>query len=201
MIKSIISDLGNVVIFFDNFIFFRKISEYSPLSDKEIFERLLAHTEVSRAFDEGKLTPEEFYTQAIAILKAGIDQETFYSLYNDVFDLNPYVLETLKSLRANYRLVLCSNTDESRFGYIKKKFPEIFIFDRYVVSFEVGVLKPHQRIYEAALKEAGSEAEESVFIDDREENIASAERLGFNTILFGRETDLKREFHRIGVQI
>ena len=38
------------------------------------------------------------------------------------------------------------------YARVKKKFPEILIFDEYVLSFEVGFMKPHPQIYKEALK-------------------------------------------------
>ena len=58
MIKSVISDLGKVIIFFDNKIFFRKIGRYSSLSADRIEEKVRAHPEILREFDTGKITPE-----------------------------------------------------------------------------------------------------------------------------------------------
>ncbi len=201
MIKSIISDLGNVLIFFDNDIFFNKIIGYSPLSEDEIISEVLAHLELSRSFDMGKVTPEEFYLQAAQIFKANIDKTIFFSIYNDIFSLNMPVVGLLKSLQSRYKLVLCSNTDVERFGFVKKNFPEVLLFDKYVVSYEVGIMKPHPRIYEVAVKEAGTKPEESVFIDDREENIIAAEKLGLQTILLNPDTNLKHELQKIGVTI
>jgi len=201
MIKSIISDLGNVLIFFDNNIFFKNIAEYSPLSEDEVICEVLVHLELSRSFDMGKVTPDEFYLQATKILKTKIDKTAFYSIYNDIFSLNMPIVRLLMSLQPRYKLVLCSNTDVARFGFVKKKFPEVLFFDKYVVSYEVGFMKPHPRIYEAALEEAGTRPEESVFIDDREENIKAAEKLGLYTILLSPDTNLKRELQKKGVTI
>jgi FMN phosphatase YigB (HAD superfamily) len=86
---------------------------------------------------------------------------------------------------------LLSNTDTMRFGFIKRKFPEILIFDEYVLSFEVGFMKPHPQIYKEALERAGFRAKECVFIDDREENIEGAAKLGINGIHMGPQTDLE----------
>ena len=200
MIKSIISDLGNVLIFFDNDIFFNKIIGYSPLSEDEVISEVLAHLELSRSFDMGKVMPEKFYLQAAKIFKANIDKTTFFSIYNDIFSLNMPIVGLLKSLRSRYTLVLCSNTDVERFGFVKKKFPEVLFFDKYVVSYEVGFMKPHPRIYEAALEEAGTKPEENVFIDDREENIIAAEKLGLQTILLNPDTNLKHELQKKSVR-
>jgi len=201
MIKSIISDLGNVLIFFDNNIFFKKIAECSPLSVNEVISEVLVHLELSRSFDMGKVTPDEFYLQTIQIFKANIDKTSFYSIYNDIFSLNMPIVELLKSLQSRYKLVLCSNTDVERFGFVEKEFPEVLFFDKYVVSYEVGFMKPHPRIYEAAVEEAGTRPEESVFIDDREENITTAEKLGLHTILLSPNTNLKQKLLKKGVTI
>jgi HAD superfamily hydrolase (TIGR01509 family) len=88
-----------------------------------------------------------------------------------------------------------------RFGFIRKYFSEILFFDDYVLSYEVGVMKPHARIYEVAIEKAAAKAEECLFIDDREENIAAAKGLGIGTILFTPFTDLDHELRLKGIEI
>lgn len=199
MIRCVISDLGKVIIFFDNNIFFEKIAGYSRHSKEKIRELTAVHFELVEIFDKGEMTPQDFYVRVREKLEASIDYDTFFSVYNDVFSLNPPALQIMKRLKRNYRLVLLSNTDIMRFGFIKKKFPEIMIFDDYVLSFEVGFMKPHPQIYKEALKRAGYKAKECVFIDDREENIEAAAKLGIKGIHFGPQTDLEAILKEIGL--
>jgi len=199
MIKSVISDLGNVIIFFDNHIFFRKIANYSPFSAEEIAEMVFDYSDIIRSFDTGKITPEEFYTKVVETLKAEIDYETFFPFYNDVFSLNPQALEIVKRLKSNYKLILLSNTDVKRFSFVKKKFPEILVFDEYVLSYEVGCMKPHPKIYNVAIDKAEAEAGECIFIDDREENIEVAMNLGIKTIHYGPQIDLEAFLRKYGI--
>jgi len=180
-----------VIIFFDNDIFFRKIANYSPFSMKEIAALTSAHFDLVEYFDKGKMTPQEFYRQVTKAFKAKIDYDTFYSIYSDVFSPNPPVLEVMKRLKKNYKILLLSNTDVVRFGFIKKKFPKILIFNEYVLSYEVGLMKPDPGIYQEALKKAGAEARECVFIDDIKENVEAAMRLGIHGIQMEPETDLE----------
>ena len=86
-----------------------------------------------------------------------------------------------------------------RFGFIKKKFPEIMIFDEYILSYEVGAMKPHPRIYEDALAKAGVEANECVFIDDIEVNIETAQKLGIDIIHMTPHTDLEAVLREKGL--
>jgi epoxide hydrolase-like predicted phosphatase len=199
VIRCVISDMGRVIISFDNDIFFKKISGYSPFSAEDIAEQAAIHEDFVRLFDTGKITPEEFFEGVTKRLQAEIDQQTFYSIYNDVFSLDPLVLEILKLMKPRYRLVLLSNTDVMRFEFIKMKFPEILIFDDYVVSYQVGYMKPHPQIYIHALEKAGADPQECVFIDDRAENVEAAEKLGLTGILFEPKTDLTAELRQKGL--
>jgi HAD superfamily hydrolase (TIGR01509 family) len=196
-IRCVISDLGKVLIFFDNNIFFAKMANYCPFSEEEIRELTVIHFDLVESFDCGRITPGQFYNQVIQYLKARIDYDTFYSIYNDVFSLNPPVLEIMNRLKRNYKLVLLSNTDIMRFGFIKRKFPEVQIFDEYVLSYEVGFMKPHRQIYRHALKKAEAGAEECVFIDDIKENIEAAVKLGINVIHFTPRTNLESALRKI----
>ncbi len=199
MIRCVLSDLGRVIIHFDNTIFFEKIASYSPFSEEEIAEMASTQSSSRQVFDKGEITPEEFYEQVTTQLKARLDYDTFFSLYNDVFSLNPPVLEILKRVKKNYRLILLSNTDVMRFGFIKKHFPEIMIFDEYVLSYEVGAIKPHLRIFEDALNKAGAEPNECVFIDDLEVNIETAQKLGIDAIHMTPQIDLEAVLREKGL--
>jgi putative hydrolase of the HAD superfamily len=201
MINCVISDLGKVILFFDNFIFFQKMAEYCPHSAHDIAERVHRYKDMIRSFDTGKIEPEDFYKETMLKLEAKIRQDTFFRIYNDVFSANPPVLDLLKKLKTNNKLILLSNTDVERFGFIKKKFPEIFLFDDYVLSYEVGYMKPHPEIYIEALKKARVRAEECVFLDDLLENIEGAQRLGMNAILYEPQTDLEHRLKQMNVII
>ncbi|TDB95318.1 HAD family phosphatase [Actinomadura sp. 7K534] len=56
------------------------------------------------------------------------------------------------------------------------------LFDAVVISSEVGMRKPDERIFRHALEMLGAEPAECVFIDDIEHNIRAAERLGIRGI-------------------
>ena len=65
-------------------------------------------------------------------------------------------------------------------------------FDVVVVSFEVGLAKPDPRIFELCLSRLGAQAGETLFVDDREDNVAAAERLGLRTLLFTGDDAARR---------
>lgn len=199
MIRSVISDLGKVLITFDNSIFYRRLAAYSSIPEEDIAGKVNVYSEVGRAIDTGKLSPRGFYEKVKEILQMELPYEEFMPIYNDVFAANSPVIEVMRRLKNKYRLVMLSNTDVMRFGFIREKFPEVMFFDDYVLSYEVGYVKPDPRIYQAAVEKALAEPQECVFIDDRPENIAAAQDLGIRTIHFLDETDLASELRTFGL--
>lgn len=200
-IKSVISDLGRVLVDFDNWRFLHKMESHSPLSAEDMMGRVRDNISLLRQFDMGGITPDEFYMRAVALLQASVGRDSFFQYYNDVFSLNPKVLGVMKSLKGRYRLVLLSNTDRERYGFVTSKFPEILFFDAYVLSYEVGAVKPDLKIYRRALEAARADAGECVFIDDLEDNIKAAQRLGIQTVLLEAETDIGAKLQEIGLLI
>jgi len=190
MISTIISDLGKVVLWFDNNIFYRKMTAYCSKSVDEMRAIVHGNFELIELFDEGALTPRQFYERAVALLGTRIGYDEFVPAYVDVFTRNQPVIDLYKRLKARYKLILLSNTDPLRFGFVRRHFPDILFFDDYVLSYEVKALKPRPEIYEEALRRAAALPASCIFVDDLEENIAGAAAFGLKTILYKPDTDL-----------
>jgi HAD superfamily hydrolase (TIGR01509 family) len=200
MISTIISDLGKVVLWFDNNVFYRKMTAFSRKSVDEMRAIVHGSFEFIELFDEGALTPHQFYERAVALLGAQIGYDEFVAAYVDVFTRNQPAIDLLKRLKGQYKLILLSNTDPLRFGFVRERFPDIFFFDDYVLSYEVKALKPGPRIYQEAVSRTVAPPSACVFIDDMEENIAGAVALGIRTIHYGTETNLEQELRALGVK-
>jgi len=54
--------------------------------------------------------------------------------------------------------------------------------DDYVFSFEQGVLKPHERIYQIVEQRSGCREREILFLDDKAENVEAGAGRGWQTI-------------------
>jgi len=201
MIRVVIFDMGKVLVWFDNSIFFRKLAEYGGTSEERV--RQVAHAKLGlvQAMDRGELTPAEFKDRVCAALGITISYGQFYEYFNDVFAVNRAAVETARRLKAaGYKLVLLSNTDSERADFIRMKYPETQVFDIRILSYEVKLLKPEPAIYLLALQRAGAKAEECVFIDDMAVNIEAARALGITSIQFEYDkTDLEAELRRLGL--
>lgn len=199
MIKWVISDLGNVLIRFDNNIFYKHIAEFTPFTADEIGRRAQTHLDLGRVFESGKISVDEFFLRAARILQARISQEEFLRIYSDIFALDMPVVELLQKLGLNYKLMILSNTDEARFGFIKNTFPQIHFFHKFMLSYQLGYVKPQPQIFQAALAQAGLQPSECVFIDDLSENVTTAAELGIRSILFRDRSQLENELRELGL--
>ena len=200
MIRSVISDLGKVLLWFDNDIFIRKLAAHCGRSVEETKEAAHSNLELIIAFDKGRISPTEFYERVVKALGARISREKFFAIYNDVFWLNARAVEAMKRVKPNCsRLLLLSNTDPERFGFVKKMFPQILIFDDYILSYELGLTKPEPEIFREAVRRAGCPADECAFIDDLPENVEAAVSLGAKGVLYTPTTDLVAELSRLGL--
>jgi HAD superfamily hydrolase (TIGR01509 family) len=201
MIRSVISDLGRVVLWFDNDIFLRKLAGRSGKPFAEVKAAVHGDLELLRRFDGGAITPAGFHARVMEIVGADMAYGDFYGIYNDIFAPNPAVLGALEQAKAaGYKLLLLSNTDPERFGFVRRRFPAIALFDHFVLSYELGLLKPDPPIYHAAARAAGCEPRECVFIDDMEENVRGAAEAGLAGIHYRPETDLAAELRKLGLR-
>ena len=145
------------------------------------------------AFNAGKISPETFYSRITKEFGLSLPFESFVRIWAEIFTENREVTRMIEELSGHFRLFLISNTDPIHFKYILKTFPVLRLFESWVLSYEVGVCKPDERIYHTALSQAGVGADRSVYIDDVEEYIQAAEKLGIRGIHFTSEESLKKD--------
>jgi HAD superfamily hydrolase (TIGR01509 family) len=85
--------------------------------------------------------------------------------------------------KQGHTLVVLSNWDPESFGLIMDKFPELFeLFDGVIASGDIQSIKPSCRAYDALVKRKTAHKETIIFIDDQEENIIAARKLGIQGI-------------------
>lgn len=200
MIDTIISDLGNVLLRFDNTIFFQAMTRFTAQPVEEIRRIIYANADLLTLFEKGAVTEMDFYANAKDLLESTASFEEFFAAYGDVFALNRPVLELYRRLRPGFKMALLSSTDIMRWTLIKRRFPEILIFDHYVLSFDMGAMKPDPLVFREALNLTGSGPGTAVFIDDLPENVAGAERMGIQGIVFSSAADLETELGRLGLK-
>jgi putative hydrolase of the HAD superfamily len=68
-----------------------------------------------------------------------------------------------------------------------------------VWSFQLGIAKPDPAIYRHTLDELGSRPEETLFIDDKRENVEAARALGIQAIQYSTVERLRADLIATGL--
>jgi glucose-1-phosphatase len=199
MIKTIIFDMGKVIIPFD---FQRGYDRMAPLcsyAPAEIPERLRTCDLVTR-FEEGKIPPEDFVRELSDVLELNATYEEFCGIWSAIFLPDTLIPESLLvALKKRYRLLLLSNTNAIHFDMVWENYPILRHFDHHVLSYRVGALKPSPVIYAEALRHAHCEPEECFFTDDIPAYVEGARQVGIDAVQFQNREQIEHELKARGV--
>ena len=199
MIKAVIFDLGRVIVPFD---FSRGYARMEPLCGipaAEIPARI-APTGLVRQFESGEIESRDFVGRLSRHLNLDTTYENFCDIWSSIFLPETLISDDLLGrLARNYRLVLLSNTNAIHFEMIRDNYPLLRHFHAFVLSHEVGAMKPSPVIYRKAISEAGCLAEECFFTDDIAEYVEGARQQGIDAVQFQSEAQVEVELRKRGL--
>lgn len=200
-IKAIIFDLGNVLIDFNHRIAAKRMAKFCDKSAREIFN-LFFDSELTALFEEGKISPSEFFLRVKDILNLNLTYDEFLPIWNEIFFLseqNRAVYNLARTLKERYKLVLLSNINVLHFAYLKKNFPVFDAFQNIITSYELGLRKPHPLIYQKIIDLLQVPPCDIFYTDDRKELIKGARSLGIRSFIFKDTGQLKKDLSASGV--
>jgi putative hydrolase of the HAD superfamily len=157
---------------------------YGPVvSSPVVASQVVANTESPvHALERGEISDPQFEA-ILAGLLVGVDGQPVRAdgLLRRMFaatELIPDMLDVVRELRGSgVRTGLLSNSWGVRDGYPTDLLAELF--DGVVISADVGMRKPEERIFLLAAGRIGLMPAECAFVDDVEANVVAATALGF----------------------
>jgi len=184
MIKAVIFDYDGVVKKSQKLSL--DIADLYKISAEE-YEKFIPQLKpIIEKFDKGLIGQEKFWREfSDAMGKAMPEKcgEKAKKMYKDKFVFFSEVIGLIEKLKSEgFRLSILSNM----FPYQAEVIKEIngyFLFDNLFFSCERGLKKPDSEFYELVIKEMNVDPQECLFIDDKEENLLPAEKLGMKTVL------------------
>ena len=199
-IEVILFDLGNVILPFSHFQIAEKLSRFSQRIEFKDPQRIFSYlfdfeNGAVNSYEIGKVSSIQFFKSLKEYLHLSLSFEEFIPVWNDIFTEDQGVSEIIRSLKGKKKLGLISNTNPLHFDYILSKFPVIPIFDKWILSHEVGFKKPAVDIFQKAIEWASVEPEKILFIDDMKKHVDVAVSLGMQGIHFISAQQLKKELY------
>ncbi|MFN0118108.1 MAG: HAD family hydrolase [Elusimicrobiota bacterium] len=200
-INTLLFDLGNVLLPFDVTRLANRLARFCRLSTNEIID-FLWNDYIANHFETGKMEPHAYFAHITEVCRfENLSYAEFKPIFNEIFDHDQEMVEILHKLKPSYNLGLISNTNAIHVEHILKEYPFLGLFDRHWFSNEAGIRKPDPAIYHMALSHFSISPHQAVFVDDLNENIESARKIGIKGILFQGAPLLKKELNTLGVQI
>ncbi len=200
MIKTILFDLGNVIVPFDFKPAYARLAQYCSCKPEEV-PALIRATGLVGPFEKGEIAAEPFVRELSAALRLNITYAQFCDWWSSVFLSETLVPEALlKDLASRYRLLALSNTNPIHFAMLKEAYPLLRHFHDYVLSYQVGAAKPEAKIYREAIARAQCSPEECFFTDDIAVNIEAAREHGMDAVQFLSAEQLDRELRARGLR-
>jgi putative hydrolase of the HAD superfamily len=198
MIKNIVFDLGNTLVYFDYTYFFEGVSKLENNLSPSKLKKYFAENRLDIHIGTGKTNIKESFKRLKKKHDLSIGFNDFHNLYCDIFWENTEMKDFLenKLLDSGFKLFMLSNTDSSHINFINSNFPYVKHIKKRVLSYKVNSVKPDKKIYRHLLQKMKINPEESVFIDDLKQNIAAAEGFGLKTIHYTSHKKFLKEFRK-----
>jgi putative hydrolase of the HAD superfamily len=185
----VVFDLGKVLVDFDYSLAAKRIASRTKIpwaTVKEHFD----HSPLLYRYETGLMTCNDFYNEACRVTNFVGTYEEFCGYFSDIFWEIPEMIEIHATLRKRgIPTYIFSNTNDLAITHIRKNFPFFANFDGHILSYEVGAMKPDEKIYMALEKMSGKRGAEILYLDDRQENIDGGAARGWQVIL---QTDPKK---------
>lgn len=179
--KNVVFDLGRVV--------FAQDPAKSTAEFKQFFSyvSLTPMPQFWTDYDMGVLSFEQVAEELAAY--RGVEPEFAREMISIAIGKQETIRPTEKLIdelkAAGYKLYVLSNMSREFIDFLRKQ--KVYEnFDGDVVSCEVGIVKPMPEIYDLLLERFDLDAAETIFIDDRKENVDAAAAKGIATFHFDR---------------
>lgn len=156
---------------------------------------------------EQALTGGDFRDLALRILRShGVDTdlERVLDCWR-LLEVDPSMIDRIGELRrSGIRCGLATNQQNVRVEHMRRMPEYEGVFDAEFYSFELGLAKPDPAFFSEIVRRIGSAADEVLFMDDKEPNVAGARRAGLHAEVFAADAgaaELDRILSRYGVAV
>lgn len=200
MIKTIIFDLGGVLIDWNPRYMYRKI--FDDEAKMEYFLANITTPDWNEAQDGGQKLSVATETLVEQYPEFETKIRAYYGRWTEM--LNGAIQETVDILNEiygskKYRLYALTNWSGELFHHALERFEFLQYFEGIVVSGDENLKKPDLRIYNLILDRYNIEAETAVFIDDNKRNIEASKKVNLQTIHFQSPEQLRVDLAKLGV--
>lgn len=200
-LKTILFDLGNVLLDFSHERMFEQIATIFEVSTDIVQEALFGNSYIQK-FDRGLVSEREVQAYLEAQFSRRCGRDRLRTAVGDIFTPNTEMIDLVQLLKhLNFRLVLLSNTCVTHIEWIRTHYPLLDLFDDLVLSYEVGACKPEAAIFAAALQTIRCAPGECFYTDDILDYVEMARHHGLQAEQFSGAQAFRQQLGIRGVTL
>lgn len=142
--------------------------------------------EAYNAHERNEITGIQYYEYVMNLLGTRMTFQEFVDGWNTIYlDVIPETADFIRKYADKTRLLGLTNSNEIHRIFWEKKYAAILNeFEKIYCSSQIRARKPAAEAYQYVLRNVGLKAGEVVFVDDTEENILGAEKVGIKSVCF-----------------
>ncbi len=131
----------------------------------------------------GRLHGSGLLQRLAGLAQQPVALEHLHAKWLDMFELQPRMVNLAHRLSERYRVYLLSNVGDLHWAHLSREYRLHHIGHGVLLSYLAGVMKPNAAIYIEAERRFNLTPAQTVFIDDRAENIVAARSRGWHGIV------------------
>src|SRR5690348_7942766 len=189
--EAFMVDYGGVMVRHQSDADQAKLAHIAGL-DKELFTEL--YWSERPDYDRDVISGTEYWQKIAQSAGTTLTEQVIQELID--FDnrswmqFDSVMWEWVEQLRAaGKRVGLISNMPRDLGEALKSRTQKLSNFDQLTLSYEIHAVKPEPAVYEHCLDGLNTPPEQTLFVDDRIENVQGAELLGIRAIQFTSRDD------------
>lgn len=197
MIRNIVFDIGWVFVHLQPAPLIRLLTARG--AGELTLEQVTSRIQLEE-HESGRLNGSGLLENLAALSPDPIDHDELHSKWTDMFALDVSMVDLAHRLSERYRVYLLSNVGDLHWSHLCREYGLHRIGHGALPSFVAGVMKPFAGIYEQAERRFGLKADDTLFVDDRPENVQAARARGWHGIIHKSVADTRRGLELLDVR-
>ena len=200
-IRLVIFDMDNVLYGYDHAYRLNALAAMTGKPAEEIDAVVFKGPEEKAAEAGTPRTAAEYLSQYQRLLGYPISRETWVKIRRDIMTEWPDMLSHVEAIKQNHEVVLLTNNGMMLKDALYEVAPalEPIFGDRGQASAEFGLRTPDPDIYLTVCKKYGFQPEETLFVDDRIDNVEGARKAGLIAYQFTTEPAFASYIRTLGL--
>ena len=191
MIKLILSDLTGVVITGGHKKLCKILSDKYHIPADELYS--VIYTEYFNKFATNQITEQQAYDGPIQKFSFKETWQELADMLMHVHKTNAPMIKLIKKLKEKYQMILLTKNIPRYLQWYKQEFFLEDLFHDIINTYDIHLPKASEETIRHVLDKYQVKPGEVVYIDDQEENLKQANKIGVHTILYENFNQVEQE--------